>query len=190
MNEVDALVREVTDVLAGGGMPHHDANRQAIDLVNECRNQKWGGPGYGEGIVRRANSGDPTARSILAEALTDGATESEFIEYYDLPGIRICVFETLATLLLTTYYLYRMHELKESSETATVQARKRIPVYGHSSDDTSTGDDRRISPVFMKRVDAYMKRRLKFDPERFEQEMTSSSTLNAHLRREIRAGRL
>lgn len=86
-----------------------------------------------------------------------------------------------------------LHHLEKglSPEQAGFETRKIHPLYGNP-DDTScaSGEDRSIPVELKDRVDIYIERRSKENPLAYKNDMDTSSSFNALIRRELQAGRL
>jgi hypothetical protein len=68
---------------------------------------------------------------------------------------------------------------------------KSLPIYG-DPDDTShkTGDDRPLPDELKNRINIYIEKRVRDNPEKYKNEIEESSTFNALIRKEIKAGNL
>ncbi len=89
--------------------------------------------------------------------------------------------------------------LKKSTETskekaqdeAKTKTRKFHPIFGDPEDTThTTGDDRPLPYELKDRINLYIQKRAATDPKNYKQEMEQSSTFNALIRKEIKAGNL
>lgn len=81
-------------------------------------------------------------------------------------------------------------ERGDSRDQAALVVRRFYPMFGDPSDTThGTGEDRPLPHELKDRINIYIETRFN-DPEQFKAEMLSSSSFNATVRKEIRAGRL
>ena len=65
------------------------------------------------------------------------------------------------------------------------------PIYGDSNDNSqSSGDDRPLPFELKDRINIYIEKRAGKGSEEYKREMESSSSFNALIRKEMRAGKL
>lgn len=80
---------------------------------------------------------------------------------------------------------------EKAADEAAIQIRKFYPIYGDSNDTThTTGDDRPLPYELKDRIDVYIEKRVKENSEKYKSEVQQSSTFNALIRKEIKAGNL
>lgn len=80
---------------------------------------------------------------------------------------------------------------EKAFDKAMEQVRKFHPIYGDPDDTTHTkGNDRPLPCELKDRVNIYIEKRTKIDPEKYKREIKQSSTFNALIRKEIKAGNL
>ena len=78
-----------------------------------------------------------------------------------------------------------------SGKEAGKKVRKYHPIYGDPEDTThAKGDDRPLPYELKDRINIYIEKRVENDLEQFKKEIEESSTFNALIRKEIKAGRI
>lgn len=91
------------------------------------------------------------------------------------------------------------YEIENSTETSQVniakkfaaKVRKFYPMFGNPDDNSLTdGDDRPLPHELKDRINIYIEKRVKTDIYKYKQEIEQSTTFNALIRKEIRAGKI
>jgi hypothetical protein len=131
-----------------------------------------------------------TIRALLVAKRREGVTDEDLRSWWNQPdGER--------RLLLKVDDLSRMvhaDKLRQqglSLQEATQQAFRSQVCYGDPDlKGPLQGDDRPLPPEFRARIERYINSRMRTDPERYRQELTACSSLNAHLRLQMRKGNL
>jgi hypothetical protein len=79
----------------------------------------------------------------------------------------------------------------KSPEEAAATVRKAHPIYGNPKDTShTTGDDRPLPIELKDRVNSYIMKRMRGDHKKYKRDIETSSSFNALVRKEIRAGNL
>lgn len=78
-----------------------------------------------------------------------------------------------------------------SEDEAAMRVKKFFPIYGDPDDtSTSTGDDRPLPFELKDRINIYIEKRSRSDPDIYKKEIERSSSFNALIRKEIKNGKI
>lgn len=79
----------------------------------------------------------------------------------------------------------------KTKDEADIVVRKYHPIFGDLNDKTHGDGDNRPLPLELKnRINIYIEKKFKDDPEKYKKEIEQSSSFNALVRKEIKAGNL
>jgi len=145
---------------------------------------------FGEILLERERT-DEKVRDAFAPKRSEGVTDEDIAFWWnmhDLERRMICKVDEMNRVLLFEK-LVHSSDLTELEAARTVA--KRFPVYGDPDHLVLETDDDRPLPFELKwRVNRYMMERTKADPDKFQEEIEASTSLNALLRRAVRQGEL
>jgi len=135
-------------------------------------------------------------RKSLPKKKAEGVKEEDVRFWWNLNDIERRTIVKQSELAKMTRMIDMLDHSNESSQEkaidkAATQVRKFHPIYGDPDGAThTTGDDSPLPYELTGRIDAYIGNRLREDPLNFKREMEQSSTFNALIRKEIKAGNL
>jgi hypothetical protein len=157
----------------------------------------------GDIILGDADTDNPIIKKvagILQEELPrkreEGVRDEDIRWWWNLNNVErmmMIVQDNGARLALFT------HEMQNSTETsqentdkkAAAKVRKFHPLFGNPDDNSLTdGDDRPLPHELKDRINIYIEKRVKTDIYKYKQEIEQSTTFNALIRKEIRAGKI
>jgi len=145
---------------------------------------------FGDILLEREKT-DEKVRDAFAPKRAEGVTEEDIALWWNMHDLErrlICKVDEMNRILLF------QNLVQESGATEPEAARmvaKRFPIYGDPDHLVLETDDDRPLPFELKwRINRYIAERTKADPDGFHEEVESSTSLNALLRRTIRQGQL
>jgi hypothetical protein len=145
---------------------------------------------FGDILLERERT-DEKVRNAFASKRAEGVTDEEIVFWWNMHDLErrlICKVDEMNRILMFNK-LVQESGIPEP-EAARIVAR-RFPVYGDPEHLVlDTYDDRPLPFELKWRVNRYISERTKNDPESFQKEVETATSLNALLRREIRQGRL
>jgi hypothetical protein len=145
---------------------------------------------FGELLLEREQT-DEKVRNAFASKRADGVTDEDIAFWWnmhDLERRMICKIDEMNRILL--FEKLRVDSGVAEPEAARMVA-KRFPIYGDPSHLVLESEDDRPLPFELKwRINHYLTERMKTDPDAFQEEVESSTSLNALLRGAVKQGKL
>ena len=185
------------------GSSHSEARQMAEEMLKQAVEESKKEGSYhlpqtlGDIILRTAGTDHPVTKK-LAEAIrrnvprkkAEGVRDEDIRWWWNLNDIerRMMVkVDDMSRMALFTHEC----EIGKTDAEAAAKVRKFHPVYGDPGDTThTTGDDRPLPYELKERVNLYIEKHVKSHPEKYKTEIEKTSTFNALVRKEIRAGNL
>lgn len=146
-------------------------------------------PNAGDLILEKEKNDENTHR-VLEKKRREGVRDEDIKWWWNLNGV-----ERMIMLKVDEFHRMALHiKCREedglSIEQTAEQVKKYHPIYGNPEDTTHTqGDDRPIPEELKDRINIYIEKQGVGNPG-FKKQIDSSSTLNALIRKEIRAGNI
>ena len=172
------------------GIP--ESSKTAENLLDEAiKEAKKIGlpPNAGDKILEKEKN-DQKTHQVLEKKRREGVRDDDIRKWWNLDDVE-------RTMMLKVDEFHRMalhikcRKDGLSVEQAAEQVRKHNPIFGNPEDTTHTqGDDRPLPEELKDRINIYVENRFKDDPEKFKKAIEQSITLNALIRKEIRAGKI
>jgi len=179
------------------GFPRATAKQTAKKLLSHAKQMmQWGVKGrsfpdqYVSDLAQIGKENQGLAE-ILIKKRGDGVRDEDIIWWWSLPAL-----DRYMMLAMDNLHRIAAHDSAISSGLPEVEANKVVwkqhPCYGEPDEehDTQVGEDRPIPFELIDRVNTYIKKRKETDAQKFENEMEQSTSFNALIRNEIRAGNL
>ena len=179
MSMPEEVAREIFKALAQ--QQTEDARREGTDRFPES---------FGDILLEREKT-DEKVRDAFASKRAEGVTDEDIALWWnmhDLERRMICKVDEMNRILLFEKLLQQngVTELEAARMVA-----KRFPVYGDPSHLVLDNDDDRPLPFELKwRVNRYLAKRTKANPDKYQEEIEASTSLNALLRNALRRGEL
>jgi len=179
MSMPEEVAREIFKALAQ--QQTEDARREGTDRFPES---------FGDILLEREKT-DEKVRDAFASKRAEGVTDEDISLWWnmhDLERRMICKVDEMNRILLFEKLLQQngVTELEAARMVA-----KRFPVYGDPSHLVLDNDDDRPLPFELKwRVNRYLAKRTKANPDKYQEEIEASTSLNALLRNALRRGEL
>lgn len=146
-------------------------------------------PNYGDQLLEREKT-DEKIKAMLSEVRKEGSNDDDIRKYWNLHELerRILVIEdnerNVAMILSLIDKGYK-------TEKASKEVGKCFPIYGLSKEaPTLHGDDKPLPDELRDRINIYIENRSHVDPEKFKNEISKFTSINAFVRSEIQKGNL
>ncbi len=145
---------------------------------------------FGKILLEREQS-DEKVRDAFAPKRAEGVTDDDIALWWnmhDLERRMICKVDEMNRILLFD----KLVQSNGATEPEAAQiVAKRFPVYGDPDHLVLGTDDDRPLPFELKwRINRYITEKTTADPEKFQEEVEASTSLNALLRKAVRQGEL
>lgn len=126
---------------------------------------------------------------MLAKRRKEGARDEDikwWMNRHELDRKMMMKVDDMSRLAL---FMKFREEDQLSEEEAAKHVKKHFPIFGDPDDTTtSTGEDRPLPFELKDRINLYIQERSQRDPAKYKKDMAESSSFNALIRKEIRAG--
>lgn len=121
----------------------------------------------------------------------EGVKDEDIKWWFNLNDIERRMMTKVDDMNCLAMFINEINENGKNENEAAAIVRKYHPKYGNPEDDSFTkGDDRPIPYELKDRVNIYIEKRFKNDQEKYKKDIESSSTFNALVRKEIKAGNI
>jgi hypothetical protein len=208
------LEAKYSSILTGMLGSPAEAKKMAKEMIRQCieESKKQGTYDWPSGLGQLVLEGGRSrhqAADRWAEAVRrrlhikreDGVTDDDIRGFWNLHDIERRMIEKVDENARMALFLHSVHNSEQpTKELAFAEAEEKVrkyhPKYGYSGDSSclsqpgATRDDRPLPCELIDRVNRYIERRTADDQEAYKRDIEASSTFNALVRREIRAGRL
>jgi hypothetical protein len=146
--------------------------------------------GFGDMLVQREPI-DEKVRDAFAPKRSDGVTDEDIALWWNMHDLErrlICKVDEMNRILL---FDSLVHGDGVTEPEAARMVARHFPVYGDPNHLVLGTDDDRPLPFELKwRVNRYITERTAADPDKFHEEVESSTSLNAVLRRALSQGKI
>lgn len=185
------------------GLPHSEARKATKQLLDKCIEEaKQEGSydlpgGLGEIILETVSVEDPKVKKIaqiirqkLPIKRTEGVKDKDIRWWWNLNDIERRMMVAVDDVNKLMVFSHERQNGVSEQETAK-KVRKYHAIYGDPKDTThATGDDRPLPYELKERVNIYIEKRAKSNIDTYKKEIKESSTFNALIRKEIKAGNI
>jgi len=146
-------------------------------------------PNAGDLILTREKNDEKT-HQVLEKKRREGVKDEDIRFWWNLSNLeRFTMLKFDEINRIAMFQIYREKGL--SVEEANKEVRKAHPFYGDPQDIThSQGDDRPLCEELKERINIYIEKRSKENPEKIKEELRQFSSFNAFIRNEIKAGKI
>lgn len=189
----EQLLEHYSQFLTEMGLP--DAKKTAKQVIDQAieESKKDGTynilPNFGDILLQREKTDDNT-RSKLEKKRKEGVRDEDIRWWWNLNDIERRVMLKVNEFHQLTLFVKSLED-GLSEDDALNRVSKYHPLYGDPADTSQTTSEDRPIPFELKnRVDIYINKRFATDNEKYKKEIEASSTFNAFLRKEIKAGNL
>lgn len=152
-------------------------------------------PMSGDALLKKEKT-DKEASQMLEKRRREGVTDEDVRWWWNMNDIERRMMLKIDELHRTALFIEEMQNSTVTAEEgaadkASARVRKFHPMYGDSKDETHTkGDDRPLPFELKDRINIYIENRSKTDPEQYKEDLEQSTTFNALVRKEIKAGNI
>lgn len=183
------------------GMSRSEAKKTFNDMFNQIveESKKEGTinlpENYGDELLAKENS-DEKIKKMLVKRRKEGVTDEDIKWWWNIHDYERRIMLKVDELNRTALFINELQNSEaDSKEKASEEAAKKVrkfhPMYGDPEDTTHTkGNDRPLPYELKDRINIYIEKRAKNDPEKYKKEIENSSTFNSLIRREIKAGNI
>jgi len=157
----------------------------------------------GDIILGDAGSDNPTIKKIaesirqkLPKKKAEGVKDEDIRWWWNLNDIERRIMLQVDDNIRGGTFIFELKKSNESSkekaaEKAARKVRKFHPFYGDPDDTThTTGEDRPLPYELKDRINIYIEKRVGDNSEKYKNEVEQSSSFNALIRKEIKAGNI
>jgi hypothetical protein len=145
---------------------------------------------FGSILLEREKT-DETVRAAFAPKRVEGVSDEDIAFWWNMHDLErrlICKVDEMNRILL---FEKLVRDSGVTEREAAQMVAKRYPIYGDPNHLVLDSEEDRPLPFELKwRVNRYMTERSQADPEKFHEEVESSTSLNAVLREALRDGQL
>jgi len=144
---------------------------------------------YGNQLLEKEKT-DEKIKAMLSEARKEGANDDDIRKYWNLHELerRILIIEDdERNMAMALNYVEKGYTIEESSK----EVGKCFPIYGLSKNAPALkGDDKPLPEELRDRINIYIEKRSRADPDKFKNEANNFTSFNAFIRNEIKKGNL
>ena len=204
-----AMLDMYSQMLSMRGISSSEAKKLTEDMLDQAieKSKKDGTynlpQNLGDIIFGDAETDNPTIKKIaesihqkLPQKREEGVRDEDVRWWWNLNDIERRMMLKQDDAARMTLILHQLENSTESSkekafDAAAIQVRKFHPIYGDPKDTTHTrGEDRPLPYELKDRINIYIEKRAKEGSGNYKAEIEQSTTFNALVRKEIRAGKL
>ena len=144
---------------------------------------------YGDFLLKESLSKGKT-RDMIEDLRKDGVRDEDIKWCWNMDDLERRIIEKIDDNIRVASFLnYRKDRMSE--EEAAKNFRKYYPMYGDPKDKSqATGDDRPLPYELQRRVNIYIEKRSRTEPEEYREEIEKTTSFNALIRREIIKGKI
>ena len=144
---------------------------------------------YGSFLLKERLSNVET-RTIVEDLRKDGVRDEDMRWWWNMDDLERRIIEKIDDDIIIVNFINNCKE-GMSEEEAAKNVRKFYPMYGDLKETSKPiGNDRSLPEELRNRINAYIEKRAKTDPEEYKKEIEKSTTFNALVRGEIKKGNI
>ena len=204
-----AMLDMYSQMLSMRGLPSSEAKKLTEDMLDQAIEESKKDGTYnlpqnlGDIIFGDAETDNSTIKKIaesihqkLPQKREEGVRDEDVRWWWNLNDIERRMMLKQDDAARMTLILHQLENSTEPSkekafDVAAIQVRKFHPIYGDPKDTTHTkGEDRPLPYELKDRINIYIEKRAKEGSGNYKAEIEKSTTFNALVRKEIRAGKL
>ncbi|MBM4147186.1 MAG: hypothetical protein FJ240_13100 [Nitrospira sp.] len=177
------------------GMPLSDATAAVNDMLKQAEEEALREgtadlpENFGDKLLE-SEALDENIRSLLGKRRAEGARDEDIRWWWNMDEIERRMTIKYDNMLKKAQFQKLVNQPGMDKTEAVKNFRKNYPLFGIPGDSLSADTDGPLPYELMERVNRFFERISKEEPERLQQEIADSPTMNAFLRRELRAGNL
>jgi polyhydroxyalkanoate synthesis regulator phasin len=181
--------------VAGMGMSQSDAREMVRDLIKQAKEEaeKEGTskipPNFGDLLIETEDK-EQRISIMLTKRRKEGVRDEDIRWWWNMHDLERRLLVKNDEISRLASFKYHIQEGK-SSEDAAALVKKYFPIFGDSDDtSTSSGEDLPLPYELKDRINIYIQKRATDDAHIYKQDIESSSSFNALVRKEIRDRKL
>ena len=203
------LLEQYSQMISMTGVSRAEAKKIAGDMLDQVIEESkkegtyWLPQNLGDIILGDAGSDNSTAKKIaenirqkLRRRKEEGVRTEDIRWWWNLSDVERRIMLKQDMIAKASLYMASLEKSEEISqeqaiEKALVEVAKFHPVFGNPDDTAhASGDDMPIPYELKDRINIYIQKRASENSEKYKNEIEQSSTFNALIRKEIKAGNL
>lgn len=154
---------------------------EAEDTLNLPRN-------LGDRLLER-ESADKKVKKVLSKKRTEAIRDEDIRWWWNMHDLERRIMSKVDEVFIYTLFLRFTKEEKLSPKQTNEKIRKVRPMFGNPDDIRfGKGEDRPLPDELRQRVNTYIAKRAQKDPEGLKRDAEASTSYNAFIRKEIKAG--
>jgi len=209
-NDIEkAMLDMYSQMLSMRGISSSEAKKLTEDMLDQAIEESKKDGTYnlpqnlGDIIFGDAETDNPTIKKVaesihqkLPQKREEGVRDEDVRWWWNLNDIERRMMLKQDEIARMALFINELQNSTESSkekasDKAAEKVRKFHPVYGNPDDTTHAKDEDRPLPYELKdRINIYIEKRAKGGSEKYKTEIEQSTTFNALIRKEIRAGKV
>jgi hypothetical protein len=144
---------------------------------------------FGDILLEREATDEKT-KAMLAKIRKEGGTDKDIKWWWNMNDLERRMMQQEDFMSRFVLLLKLREEGLDEKESAKRVA-KRFPIFGNPNDTTlGSGDDRPLPCELKDRINIYISKRSKTDPEEFKKAIEYSTSVNCLIRKAIRKGKI
>ncbi|MFA5015201.1 MAG: hypothetical protein WC549_06650 [Actinomycetota bacterium] len=142
---------------------------------------------YGDFLLQKSLNSHKH-KTIVEDLRKDDVRDEDIKWWWNMHDLERRIIEKIDDNIRLTTFIDNCKKGMRKAEAAE-SVRKLYPIYGDPKDTSyASGDNRPLPDELRIRVNAYIEKRSKVNPEEYKKEIEKSTTFNALVRQEIRKG--
>ncbi len=147
-------------------------------------------PDLGDRLLEK-QAEDKKVRELLAKKSGEGVRDEDIRWWWNMHDLERRMISKVDEVFIYALFLKFTKEDGLTPEEANKKVWEIRPMFGNPADTGyAKGKDRPLPDELRQRVNAYMTKRARKDPEELKREVEKCSSFNAFARKEVKAGRL
>jgi len=136
-------------------------------------------------------SDDEKIRSVLEKKRKEGVRDQDIRWWFNMHDLERRILLKVDDVNRHSLFTKLRREDGLIEDEAAKRVRKSYPIFGDPDDTTHTsGEDRPLPYELKDRINRYVAKRMRTDPETFKKQMEESSSFNALIREEVKRGNI
>jgi len=195
-SEIDKILRDTyIPILIANGNTLNDSKKifkillKSIKKESRLEGTSNLSNNYSNFLLKESLSNGKT-RDMIKDLRKDGVRDDDIKWWWNMHDLERRIIEKIDDNIRIASFLDNRKDGK-SEEEATDRVRKYHPMYGDPEDKSqTTGDDGPLPYELKRRVNIYIEKRSRTEPEEYKEEIEKTTTFNALVRGEIRKGNI
>ncbi|NMB47992.1 hypothetical protein GYA13_00925 [Candidatus Kuenenbacteria bacterium] len=172
------------------GLPPIEAEKTVKEMIYKAKQivQQTGEDKFPPDMAERIIN-DPKMKPTYDRRKNEGVKDEDIRWWWGLQPLERYMMLQVDEFYRMTLFIKEIQDGK-SAEEAAAMVRKYHPDHGDPNKAKVSGDDAPLPEELKDRINIYIEKRATTDPEQYKKDIENSSTFNALIRKEIKAGLL